>query len=303
MSARKAERDQLQIGRQVLAPRKARSGLEGDPTGTATPSFEIWTDEEEARATGLLQILDEEGRGRPRPCPPPGPGGAAAHVPRHVAQPPARPAPAAPAAPGPNRFSHRRHRAGGGPHRRRPRHRGRGLVRARPARGGRRSVPRLPAAHLPGPGVRQRERPHPRPADALPLRLARQPPHHHVLLRVQPAAPRHRHGHGRAHPRRPGGRARLLRRRRHQHRGLPRRPQLRGRVQGPGGVRLPEQPVGHLHPDRAADLGRDPGAQGAELRLAGRARRRQRRLRLLPGDQGGGGPGPRRRRPLASSRR
>ncbi len=62
MSARKAERDQLQIGRQVLAPRKARSGLESEPAGTNTPSFQIWTDEEEARAAGLLQILDEEGR-------------------------------------------------------------------------------------------------------------------------------------------------------------------------------------------------------------------------------------------------
>jgi pyruvate dehydrogenase E1 component alpha subunit/2-oxoisovalerate dehydrogenase E1 component alpha subunit len=69
VSARKAERDQLQIGRQVLAPRKARSGLEGEPAGTTSPAFEVWTDEEEARATGLFQILDEEGRADPTRVP------------------------------------------------------------------------------------------------------------------------------------------------------------------------------------------------------------------------------------------
>jgi pyruvate dehydrogenase E1 component alpha subunit len=69
VSARKAERDQLQIGRQVLAPRKARSGLDGDRHDTSTPSFQIWTDEEEARATGLLQILDEEGQADPARVP------------------------------------------------------------------------------------------------------------------------------------------------------------------------------------------------------------------------------------------
>ena len=59
----------------------------------------------------------------------------------------------------------------------------------------------LPAAHLPGADLRQRQRPRPGPADALPLGLARQPPRRHVLVRVQPAAPRHRHRHGRQDPR------------------------------------------------------------------------------------------------------
>ena len=53
--------------------------------------------------------------------------------------------------------------------------------------------------------------------------------------------------------RRHGRGAGLLRRRRHQRGGLPRRPELRRRLQGAGGVRLPEQPVGHLHAARAAD--------------------------------------------------
>ena len=45
---------------------KARSGLPANPQGEW---IEVWTDAEEARATGLFQILDEEGRADPSRVP------------------------------------------------------------------------------------------------------------------------------------------------------------------------------------------------------------------------------------------
>jgi pyruvate dehydrogenase E1 component alpha subunit len=67
VSARKAAREEPL--RQSMTGRKARSGLEPEPSGGAAPGFEVWTDEEEARATGLLQILDEKGQADPSRVP------------------------------------------------------------------------------------------------------------------------------------------------------------------------------------------------------------------------------------------
>jgi pyruvate dehydrogenase E1 component alpha subunit len=60
VSARKAAREEPL--RQSTIGREARSGLESE---TAASGVEVWTDEEEARATGLRQILDENGQADP----------------------------------------------------------------------------------------------------------------------------------------------------------------------------------------------------------------------------------------------
>jgi pyruvate dehydrogenase E1 component alpha subunit len=66
VSARKAAREEP--ARQVLLGSKARSGLD-DGTSPSPGGVEVWTDEEEARATGLRQILDEQGRADPARVP------------------------------------------------------------------------------------------------------------------------------------------------------------------------------------------------------------------------------------------
>jgi pyruvate dehydrogenase E1 component alpha subunit len=80
VSARKAAREeplrQTALGSKAMTPdgrpawaAKARSGLDADTTPTSPDSYPVWTDEEEARATGLFQILDEEGRADPARIP------------------------------------------------------------------------------------------------------------------------------------------------------------------------------------------------------------------------------------------
>ena len=97
-----------------------------------------------------------------------------------------------------------------------------------------------------------------------------------------------------------GGRGRgghrLLRRRRHQPGRRERGVRLVVGLQRPGRVLLPEQPVRDLRAGRAAEPGPDLPA-GERLRLPRRPGRRQRRARLLRGDQAGAagrprGPGP-----------
>ncbi len=89
-------------------------------------------------------------------------------------------------------------------------------------------------------------------------------------------AARRRRRHGRPRARRRGDR--LLRRRRLQPGRRQRGLHLRRVLQRAGRVLLPEQPVGDLRADRAADP--DPALPaGARLRLPRRARRRQRRAR------------------------
>ena len=85
------------------------------------------------------------------------------------------------------------------------------------------------------------------PPAAVPPGHARRALRHHVVVHRHAAAARGRHGAGRRkHQGRRRGGARLPRRRRDQRGGLPRRGQLRRRLQGAGGVLLPEQPVGDL---------------------------------------------------------
>jgi pyruvate dehydrogenase E1 component alpha subunit len=67
VSARKAAREEPV--RQMVLGAKARSGLDGDSAGGTSSGYQIWTDEEEARATGLLQILDENGKADPARVP------------------------------------------------------------------------------------------------------------------------------------------------------------------------------------------------------------------------------------------
>ena len=74
------------------------------------------------------------------------------------------------------------------------------------------------------------------------------------------------------------GRGRLLRRRRHQHRRLPRGAQPGRGVEAAGDLRVREQPVHGVHADRRGDLGAQPGRRpGRGQRDARGARRRQRR--------------------------
>ena len=129
-------------------------------------------------------------------------------------------------------------------------------------------------------------------ARALPRRRPRQLGPRRVRLRslhdrhrrADPARDRLRDGHAarrRRRHRRPGprrGRGRALRRRRVEPGRRQRGVHLRGVVQRPGRVLLPEQPVGDLRADRAAEP--DPALPArARLRLPRRARRRQRRAR------------------------
>ncbi len=84
-------------------------------------------------------------------------------------------------------------------------------------------------------------------ADALPRGLEAGPLRLHQLAHRHPAHPRRGRRLGRPHQGRPDGLARLPRRRRHQLARLPRRPQLRRGAADPGGLRLPEQRLGHQH--------------------------------------------------------
>ena len=104
----------------------------------------------------------------------------------------------------------------------------------------------------------------------------------HRLRDGHPA--RRRRRHRRPRPRR--RRHRLLRRRRDQPGRRQRGVRLRRGQQRPGRVLLPEQPVGHLRAQRAADPHPALPAR-PRLRLPRRAGRRQRRARGLRRDQGG----------------
>ena len=113
-------------------------------------------------------------------------------------------------------------------------------------------------------------------------------------------AARHRLRDGHAARRRVGtgepdgeGGDRLLRRRRHRPGRRQRGVRLRQRLQRPGRVLLPEQPVRDLRAARAADP--DPALPARRrLRLPRRPGRRQRRAGLLRGDTGRAGPRPQR---------
>src|SRR3984957_630616 len=171
-------------------------------------------------------------------------------------------------------------------------------VRPRPVRQGH-GVPVLPGARrglVPWP----RPAPHPR---ALPRRQPRRlgpggaqvPPLHDRHRRPDPARDRVRDGHQERRGRGRGGH-RLLRRRRDQPGRRERGVRLGVRLQRPRGLLLPEQPVGHLRAGRAAEPRPDLPA-GTRVRLPRRPGRRQRRARLLRGDQARAagrprGPGP-----------
>ena len=86
---------------------------------------------------------------------------------------------------------------------------------------------------------------------------------------------------GDAGPKDRRGRRRLLRRRRDQPGRLPRRHELRGRLEGALRARLPEQPLVDQRAGRAADRVADLRGEGARLRHARRSRRRQRSPRGL----------------------
>ena len=92
----------------------------------------------------------------------------------------------------------------------------------------------------------------------------------------------------------------LLRRRHHQYRRLPRGAQLRGGLEAAGDLRLREQPLHGIHPDRRRHRG---GASGRRprFRLWSRAhhRRRQRRRCRLPRRRRGLRQGARGRRSVA----
>src|SRR6266545_6079493 len=178
----------------------------------------------------------------------------------------------------------------------------------------RRAPPRrLRVRHLPGPPPRHRQGRQPR---GLPCRadepghrpLRRQgrlhAPHHglaqHARLlrdRRRPPPDRLRRGLVGQAPGHRAGRRRLLRRRRHQHRRLPRGPQPGRRLAAAGAVHLREQPLHgvHLDPgrDRRGPAGRRPGAR---LRPARRGGRRQRRRGRAARRGRCGSPGPRRQR-------
>ena len=87
-------------------------------------------------------------------------------------------------------------------------------------------------------------------------------------------------------PRHGRGRGGLLRRRRHQPRGLSRGSQFRRRAARPGGARLREQPLRHR--DGAVGRHAQPGDRHPRRRLRHprRRRRRQRRRRRLAGHAG-----------------
>ena len=127
--------------------------------------------------------------------------------------------------------------------------------------------------------------------------------------------PEHRHARrerhrGRRHParRRRGPRRRLqgpglrggpvLRRRRDQHRRLPRVGQPGRRHAAARGVRLREQRLRRVHPAGPAHAAEGRGRPGRRLRHARRDRRRHGRRGRLPGRPAAGGAGPGRRGPV-----
>jgi hypothetical protein len=171
------------------------------------------------------------------------------------------------------------------------------LFRSGAARSERGALPRPAAAHLPGADAGQRQRPRAWPADAGRGRVARQSPCHRVIQRGRADAARHGPGLGRAHARRADGGGRLRGRRRHQRGRLSVGAEFRGCVQGAGGVRLPEQPVGHFHAAFQPDRRAQHCHQGPGFRRAVVPGRRQRRARALRCHQRCGRPGARRQRP------
>ena len=93
------------------------------------------------------------------------------------------------------------------------------------------------------------------------------------------------------------GRRRVLRRRRDQHRRLPRGAQPGRDLEAAGDLRVREQPLHGVHPDRGGHLRAEPRRRpGRRQRHARRARRRQRRGRRARHDGRGGRAGPLRQR-------
>ena len=93
------------------------------------------------------------------------------------------------------------------------------------------------------------------------------------------------------------GRGRVLRRRRDEHRRVPRGAQPGRGVEAAGALRLREQPLHGVHADRRGDRGAEPGRRpGAGVRHPGRDHRRQRRAGRARRGGAGGRAGPGRRR-------
>ena len=96
------------------------------------------------------------------------------------------------------------------------------------------------------------------------------------------SADRLRRGLARAVQGRQGRISLLLRRRHHQHRRVPRGAELRRGVEAAGDLRLREQPLHGIHPDRRRHRGAEPGRRPRLGLRAGEDRdRRQRRRRGL----------------------
>ena len=127
--------------------------------------------------------------------------------------------------------------------------------------------------------LRQRRRRHARAPDALPRGVAVRPLRLHQLAHRHADPARGRRRLGGAHQGRRDGLARLLRRGRDQLASTSTRAELRGRAQGAGRVRLPEQRLGHQRAPRAPDGVRDLRPQGRRLRHPRRAGGRQRPAR------------------------
>ena len=266
---------------------------------TCDGEVEIWSDEDYARATGLLQILDENGQADPARVPEPAAGEAGSPVRGHADEPAARRAAAAAAAPGPHQPLLRGARTGGRPDRRAPRPSRRPTTSCRGCAKARRpSTAACRSTHVPraDPGHRPRRRP--RSPDALPRWLGGHPARQHLVVRGLADPARRRPGAGRPRSARNGTVALCFfgdgaTSEDDFHAGL----NFAAVYKRAGGAGLPEQPVGHLDPGRRADPLGDPGGQGTGLRRAFGARRRQRRAGHVRHHQGRGGRGPRRRRP------
>ena len=110
--------------------------------------------------------------------------------------------------------------------------------------------------------------------------------HHQRLVPDRDPGPaRGRHRLRREVPGRGRGRRLLVRRRRHERGRLARGPELRRDPPAPGDLRLREQPVRDQRPAVQADGGEGRGEPRRGLRLPRRRGRRQRRPRVLRGDE------------------